>query len=83
LDRSLNLLLFPRRDIAADGLSRALHRFGGHFQARQNLHLLATMIEGCLLAHQRLHAAHAWGGLGIHDIQFHIGRKLALITSRA
>ena len=83
MDSALNLLLFPRRHIAADGLRRALHCFGSDFQASQNLHLLAAMLEGCLLTHQRLHAAYAWGGLGIHDIQFHIGRKLALMTSRA
>ena len=40
------------------------------------------MIEGRVLANQGLHAAHSGGGLGIHNIQFHIGRKLALMTSR-
>ena len=37
----------------ADGLGRALHRFGGHFQTGQKLHLLAAVIERSLLAHQQ------------------------------
>ena len=46
LDSSLNLLLFGMCNIAADGLSCALHRFGGYLQAGQNLQLLAAVIEG-------------------------------------
>jgi hypothetical protein len=81
LDRPLNLLLVSLCDIAADGLRRALHRFSGHFQAGQHLHLLAPMIEGRLLTDQGMHAAHSGGSFGIHDIQLHIRRKLTLMTA--
>jgi hypothetical protein len=77
----LNLLLLSLGNIAADGLRRALHRFGGHLQAGQHLHLLTPMIEGRFLTDHGMHAAHTGGGFGIHDIQFHIDRKLALMTS--
>jgi hypothetical protein len=39
------------------------------------------MIEGRFLTDHGMHAAHTGGGFGIHDIQFHIDRKLALMTS--
>jgi hypothetical protein len=82
LDRSLNLLLLSLGYIAADSLRRTFHRFGSHFQASQHLHLLAPMIERRLLTDQGMHAAHSGGGFGVYDIQLHIGRKLALMTSR-
>src|SRR6266540_4331890 len=83
LDSSLNLLLFSACDIAADPLRRALHRFGGYLQTGQNLHLLAAVIEGCSLTHQRVHAAHSWGKLGILNVHFDIGWELARMTVRA
>jgi uncharacterized protein (DUF2164 family) len=52
------------------------------FQADQHLHLLAPMIEGRVLTNQGLHTAHSRRRFGIHDVQIHIGRKLASMTSR-
>ena len=46
-------------DVGSDGLRRALHRFGGHLQSGQNLHLLSTAIKRSLLAHYRIHAAYS------------------------
>ena len=71
------------RDVVSDGLCGALHRFGGHLQAGQNLHLLATVIEGSLLADQSVHTAHSGGEFRILDIQFDIGWELAEVTVRA
>jgi hypothetical protein len=70
-------------DIGADGLRRALHRFGGHLQARQNFHLFAPVIEGGILPYHRLHAAHAGREGCVLDIQILIGGKLARVTPRA
>ena len=67
----------------SDGLRRAFHRFGGYFQIGQELHLLAAVIEGSLLAHQSLHATHSGGSFRVLDIQFDIGRELADVTVRA
>ena len=64
-------------------LRRALHRFGGHLQAGQDFHLLPPVIEGGLLAHQRLHAAHAGREFRVLDVQFDIGGKLAGVAGRA
>jgi hypothetical protein len=69
--------LLALSDIGSDGLRRTLYGLGGHFQTGQNFHLLATVIEGCLLAHHRLHAAYARREFRILDIQFDIHRKLA------
>jgi hypothetical protein len=77
LQSFLDLGLFALSDIGSDGLRCALHRFGGHLQAGQNFHLLAAVIEGCLLAHQGVHAAHSGRKLRVLDIQFGIHRKLA------
>ena len=64
LDGLLDLLLFSPCDIASDGLRRALYRFGRHFQAGQNLHLLAAVIEGILLTNsgwfRRSRRAQIW-----------------------
>jgi hypothetical protein len=38
------------------------------------------MIEGSLLAHQSMHAAHPGRKLRIFDVQFDIHRKLANVT---
>jgi hypothetical protein len=83
LDGSLDLLLLALRDIATDSLCCALHRFGGHFQAGQDLHLCAAMIEGGLLTNQSLHAAYARRELRALNIQFEIGWELAGMTMRA
>jgi hypothetical protein len=56
---------------------RTLYGFGGHFQAGQNFHLFAAVIEGCLLAHHRLHAAYAGREFRILDVQFDIRGNLA------
>ena len=60
--------------------SAALHRFGGHFQAGQDLHLLVIVIEGGLLADQSEHSAHSGGQLRILDIQLAIRGELAGMT---
>src|SRR5215831_15407549 len=54
----LDLGLFPLSDIGPDGFRAALDRFRSYFQPGQNFHLLAAVIERCLLAYQGLHAAH-------------------------
>src|SRR5438132_1778565 len=76
----LDLSLLALGDIASDGLGDTLHGFGGHLQTGQELHLLATMIERSLLAHQSVHAAHPGRKLRIFDVQFDIHRKLAEVT---
>ena len=78
-----DFLLLALRDIGAEGLRRTLHRFGGHLQARQNFHLFTALIEGGLLAHQRLHAPHPGREFRVLDVQFDIGGKLAGVTVRA
>ena len=73
----MNLGLLALSDVGSDGLCGTLYGFGGHFQAGQNLHLFAAVIERCLLAHHRLHAAYAGREFRILDIQFDIHWKLA------
>jgi hypothetical protein len=72
--------LLAQGDIASDGLGDTLHGFGGHLQTGQELHLLATVIERGLLAHQSMHAAHPGRKLCIFDVQFDIHRKLTDVT---
>jgi hypothetical protein len=79
----LDLGLFALSDIGSDGLRCALHRFGRYLQAGQNFHLFAAVIEGRLLADDRLHAAHSGRKLRVLDIQFDIHRKLADAALRA
>ena len=83
LHGALNLPLLALSDVASDGLRGALHRLGGHLQAGQDFHLLAAMIEGGLLTHDRLHAAHPRRELRVFDVQFDIGGELAGMTVRA
>jgi hypothetical protein len=79
----LNLLSRARADILSNGFCRSLHGFGSHLQIGQQFHLLATPIEGGVLAHHCLHAAHPRGELRVLDIQFDIRRKLAVMAVRA
>ena len=58
LDGFADFPLLAGGDVASDGLRRTLHRFGGHFQSGQNLHLLPTASKRPLLAHYRIHAAY-------------------------
>ena len=51
LDGFANFPLLAGGDIGSDGLRRALHRFDGHLQFGQKLHLLPTAIKRPLLAH--------------------------------
>jgi len=83
LEGFLDFLLLALGNIGSDGLRRTLHRFGGHFQVGQNFQLFAPVIEGRLLAHQGLHAAHAGRKLRILDVQFGVDRKLADAAWRA
>jgi len=70
-------------DITADRLRCTLDGFGSHFDSSQNFQLLAAMIEGSLLAHQSLHAAHPGREFGPLNVQFDIDRKLAGLTAWA
>ena len=79
----LDLFLLTLDDIVSDRFCRALHRFGGHLQAGQNLHLRPAVIERDLLTHQGLHAAHSGRKLRILDVQFDIHRKLADMAALA
>jgi len=83
LDRFLHFLSFALRDIFSDRFCDPLHRLGGHFQTSQDFHLFAAMIEGGILTHQGVHAAHARREFRVLNVQFHIGRKLSLMTVRA
>jgi hypothetical protein len=79
---ALNLLLLATHDVLADGFGGALYRFRGHLQTGQQLHLLAAVIEGRLLADQRVHAPHARRRVGVLDVQFAVGGELALAAMR-
>jgi hypothetical protein len=68
LQSFLDLCLLALGDIASDSLGDTLDGFGGHLQTGQELHLLPTMIEGSLLAHQSMHAAHPGRKLRIFDV---------------
>jgi hypothetical protein len=63
-----DLALLAPGNVSANRLCHALYRFGGHFQAGQDFHLLATVIQGRLLAHHGLHAAYTGGELRILDV---------------
>jgi len=69
-------------DIGANRLRGPLHRFGRHFQTSQNLHLLASVIEGSLLTHDGLHPAHAWRAVAVFDVELAVERELAVVTVR-
>jgi hypothetical protein len=83
LDSLLHFFPFPLCDIFSDRFCGALHRLGSPFQTGQNFHLFAAVIEGSLLAHQGMHAAHPGRELGVLDIQFHVGRELAMVAVSA
>ena len=82
LNRLLNLLPLSPGDILSDGLGVALHRLGGHLQTGEEFHPLASVIEGSLLAHHSLHAAHTGRELRVLNVQFDIGGELALRAVR-
>jgi hypothetical protein len=75
--------LLTLRNIGPNGFCRPLHGFSGHLQVGEQLHLLASMIEGYILTDNRLHAAHPRRGLRVLDVQFDIGGKLARVAARA
>jgi hypothetical protein len=83
LHRSLDLLLFPLGNITSDRLRCTVDGFGYHFDSSQNFQLLAAMIEGSLLTHQGLPAAHPGRAFCPLNIQFGIDRKLAGVTAWA
>ena len=70
-------------DIRAHALRRTLHGFRGHLQPGQNFHLFAALIEGRLLAHHRLHAAHAGREFRVFDVQFSVDGELPGVTGGA
>jgi len=79
----LNLRLFAYGDILSNGLRGALHILGRHLQIGEQFDLLAPVIERDLLTYQSQHAAHPWGELRVDDVQFDIGRELAVMAVRA
>ena len=83
LHGSLDLFLLGCGDILADGFRRPLHGFGGHLQIGKQFHLLPSVVEGCLLADDRLHAAHPGRELRVLNVQFDIGGELAGMAVRA
>lgn len=80
LHGAIDLLLLALCDVSADRFDRSRDGLGGDLQARQQLHLFPTVIEGGVLSHQRLHAPHTGRELRVLDIQFLVGRKLALVA---
>ncbi len=79
----LDLLLLACHHILSHRFRIALHGLGGHFQIGQQFHFSAPVIEGSVLTHQRLHAAHARRNFPIFDVQFDIGGELAGMAARA
>jgi hypothetical protein len=77
------LLLFARGDVRSDALGGALHGFAGHLQTSERFHLLASVVEGSLLAHNSQHATHSRRMLLVFYIEFDIGRELAVVAVRA
>jgi hypothetical protein len=82
LPGTLDLPLFALRYIGPDGLRSALHGFGRHFEAGQQLDLPASMVEWRFGPDQRKHAAHAGRQSQILNVQSHIGRALSVMTVR-
>ena len=82
LHGSPDFFLLAGGDICAYSLRRALHGFGGHLQIGEEFHLLASVVEGALLAHDRLHTPHSRRDLGVFDIQFDVGGELAGMAVR-
>jgi hypothetical protein len=78
--RAFSICLLALDDIASDGLGDTLHGFGGHLQARQQLHLRPAVFERDRLTYQSMHATHPRRKLGVLDVQFNIHRKLADVT---
>src|SRR5881628_4035510 len=67
-------------DIAAGGLSVALHRFGRDLQPGQCFQLLAPLREAAVATYQRHHASHSRGTFRVHYIQLLIPRALPLVA---
>jgi len=80
LQGSPELALLTNFDIFSDGFGRTFHGFGGKRQPRQQLQLLAVLLEGNFVADRRQHAAHAGGELRVLDVEFDIDRKLATMA---
>jgi hypothetical protein len=76
LDGLADFALLAFGDVGANGFRCTLHRFGGHFQAGQNLHLLAAVIEGRCMANDSLHAAHRGRAVAVCDIEVAIDGEL-------
>src|SRR5271157_3384712 len=60
---------FACGDVGANCFRRTLHRLGCHLQTSQNLHLLASVIEGSLQAHYGLHAAYARRAVAVFYVE--------------
>jgi hypothetical protein len=59
LQRSVDLSLLASRNIGANRFCHAFDGLGCDLQTRQQFHVLATLIERCLLPYQSLHASYA------------------------
>jgi hypothetical protein len=82
LHGSADFALLACGDVGANRLRGPLHRFGRDFQTGQNLHLPASVIEGSLLTHYRLHAAHARRAVAVFDVELAVERGLTVVTVR-
>ncbi len=82
LDGLANLVLLGGGDISTDRLGCALHRFGGHLQSSEYLHLLAAVIEGRRLSHNGLHTAPAGRTVTVFHVQQAVGGQLPVVTVR-
>ena len=79
----LDLPLLVCCDVFSDRFRRPLHSFGCHLQTSKEFHLLTAVVEGRLLAHRRLHAAHPRRDFRVLDIQFGISGELARMAMGA
>ena len=83
LHGTLDLLLLACGDMLPDKLRRPFHAFGGHLQIGEQFHLLASLVKGRRLAHERLHAPHSGREFRILNVQLDVGGKLAIMTAGA
>ena len=83
LQGSLGLLPLADADIFPQGLGGSFHRFGSHGQARQQFHLLASVVKRSLRTDHRQHATHAGRQILVFDIQLGIEGKLPAMAMGA
>jgi hypothetical protein len=69
-------------DVGANGLRRALDRFGRHFQTSQHFHLLASVIKGNFLSHHGLHPTHTGREVRLLYVQRLVSGRLPFMAMR-